>query len=595
MRQRKRENWKILCFQYGVLGSFHKDIPPFLIEEAQKMTETWNKLVSLEKKYREKYQTQLEEMPEIKVFAERVKNLEKEIEEVNGKIKDLRKKLRKRTSPEIQALKEKQKELERVLKEVRKEKRKLEKENREKAKYVWDELFEEARKIIKNSGLFWANREVIWDRFITARKIVRQRGGELKFRKFDGNWSLTMRFPSGISVGEAFRKIFDRKPSEKDYSIKSKRQRNKALKVHLRFSQGRGKEVFIPIILHRPLPEEAFIKRIVLVRRQYGPDGFAKYFVSFAIEVPPDWKESVPENRKKLVVLESGFRKVGEDKVEVRALYYDEEEKKLKRIQVVKTVDRIRVGVLYDGKVVREICLPPNLVAKFEVAREKKAEADRILENLKKDLFAFFIDLKQNAPEVSSRLPGEIFEMIKTKAVWGRVRKRGLRKIVSLLRGNGIFKDVADEIEETIRLYDKKVSISVRSQRKAVGHRKKFYEKLAKDLYSEYETVVFPELDLAVLSRKERAEELPDKARYQRTIAGLSVLRNCLEWKAEKTGSKFYTAKFENKNKFCYKCGAKIKPDLRKQFRECPHCGAEWDVDENAAINIFREAADLRN
>ena len=85
----------------------------------------------------------------------------------------------------------------------------------------------------------------------------------------------------------------------------------------------------------------------------------------------------MPEERKPLAVLEIGFRKVGEERVLLRAPVV--KNGRIRRVRAPRKADVIRIGVLYDGENFREIYLPAKIAAKFQAASDKQAKADRLL------------------------------------------------------------------------------------------------------------------------------------------------------------------------------------------------------------------------
>jgi len=395
-----------------------------------------------------------------------------------------------------------------------------------------------------------------------------------------------VRFTSGgMAVPEFLKKFCDKIPSPEVYKL-PRRKRNRQAKLHITFNQGKDKAVTIPIIMHRPLPEGGFVKKMVLVRREHGKD-FCKWFLQLTVEVPPEeFLEKPPANRKPLAVFEVGFRKVGETEVPLKMPVL--RDGKWRKVKVSRKADILRVGVIYNGERIREVCLPAKITAKLAAAEDKQSKADRILQELKDDLRDFFLALINDSSSLVEKLPEFIVRCVKSNQVWGRIRKKGLVEIAEQLEERGLFPELVEEIRSTLARYERFLNVATRMRKKALGYRRKFYENLAKELFNEYEVVVLPEMRLAEMARKEKAEELVRKARFQRFVAGLSELRNCLERRAKKTGSELKVVECKWKTKRCHVCGNLVEyPYPERQFWRCEHCGAEWDVDENAVKNLW--------
>jgi len=589
MRKRKRD-WPVVVYSFGILPrGFLDAMPDWIEEEARKINSMWNRLVEISKQYFEEYRKVVDSDPEVAAIKRNVDKLEAESKELLKRIKELRMKLRTKKAPEIAELEKKRKEIQIKIREEKKILKEARKKVRDKGKKIFEEMDKRMRLEVWNSDLFWGNKEVVLDRFRVAWKKVKE-GHFPRFHRFNGNWSLTYRFQQGgMPVEEFQRKFFDRIPSPEDFAVRGRRKRHKRVKVHVVFKQGRGKEVVLPVILHRPLPEGSFVKRAVLVRREHGRD-FSKWYYQVVLEVPPEKLVQKPAGeRKPIIILEPGFRKVDEVEVKLKMPVFDTESGRWRSIKVVRKADVIRVATLYDGENLREVCLPPKITAKIEAANDKQSKADRIFQELKDDLRRFFLDLVQDAIWVK-KLPENLVKMVKVNQVWGRVRKRGMREIIRQLEEKGLFPDIVEEIKVVLNRYDRLINVAVRMKKKALGYRKKFYENLAKELYDKYEVVVWLDIELDRLAEKERAEELVKKARFQRFIAGLSVLRNCLEWKAFKTAGTLEVVQCPGKTKVCHVCGHPVDyPYPERQFWRCEHCGAEWDVDENAVKNLWKK------
>lgn len=584
MARRRLRDWPVTVYSYGVLPSFKQTAPDWLKEEAFTMNRLWNDLVAIGRRYLDKYRQNLDEDPRLAPLAQERNELSAEIEEVTKRIKRLRQKLRKRTAPEIEALLKEREALQERLKAVKAHYRTIKPYVAEERKALWREMEEEVNRKLKEyyPRMYWANWEAIRDRFWTAWRKGKQ-GGFPKFHSLNGNWTFTWRFQQGGKpVKSLVGKVIDRIPPEEVYSL-PRRKRHKQAKVTAVLT-AKGKKVEVPFIMHRPLPENGIVKRIVLVRREHGTDGRHKWFINFTVEVPPeDYRLEVPAERKPLAVLEVGFRKLDETKT---MLVMPTERGKVK---VECPAEIIRVGVLYDGEKFEEICLPEKVTAKVLAALDKQAKADRILQELKDDLWRWFRE-----EGILNRLPEEVKKevapLFRSKTSWGRVRKRKLVKLARTLKRAGVFEEVADEVFDVLNEWTRLISVASRMKKKALGYRDKFYENLAVRLFNEYERLIVAQIDMKRLSEKEEAEKLPQKARFQRVLAGISKLVNLLERRAERTGSVLEKVVLPYKTRKCHVCGVVNEPENpAKREWICEGCGSRWDQDYNAVLNLWEE------
>ena len=586
MARKRLRDWPVIVYSYGVMGSFARNEPEWFADEAFTMNRLWNELVVIGRKYLEKYSLDLDGDPRLTPYAEERDRLKAEIDELTERIKKLRQKLRTRKHPSIAELQERKRELQTRRREVNEKYREIKATLKEEYKHVWKEMEEEINRKLKEfyPKMYWGNWEVVRDRFWTAWRKVKQ-GTPPRFHRFDGNWTMNWRYAGGgVPVPNLLGRVLDRFPPEEAYSLPTrKRAKNTLVTATLRM---KGKVVQVPFIMHRPMPEEGVVKRIQLVRREYGPDGFHKWFINFTVEVPPERYVELVEPKKSFAILEIGFRKVGEGKIEVK-MPVECEDGRIRKIRVERPTEYIRVGVLYDGENLEEIHLPEKVVAKWLLSIEKQARADRILQELKDDLWNFFVE-----EGIKDRLPEELRKLFLNRTTWGRVRKKGLKKLARGLQEAGLFEDVAEEIWETLRRWSRMVGVASRMRKKAVSFRNKFYENLAARLYREYERVLIAQIDLKELAREERSEDLPKKARFQRFMAGLSVLAGTLERKAERVGGGFEKVELPYKTRRCHVCGTVNEPtDPARLEWVCEGCGKRWDVDHNAVMNLWQEVA----
>jgi hypothetical protein len=561
MRERAR-NWPVMVFSYGILPSFLKEEAAINIlkEEAYRMNELWNKLVEIGRKYLETYSSNIEEDPAIAPLISQRKEIENTLEETDKQIKQLRIKLKTKKHPALAELEEKKRELRRQLREIKASIRETKKQVKEKYREVFAQMEEEVKEAVKKAPLYWCNKEVVRDKFWAAWRGVKN-GNIPKFHRFDDRWCLTWRFTGGgMPVKDAFRKVLSGIVPPEVYKLPTKK-RNKMANLTCLFRQGEYR-ILVPIILHRPLPEGGYIKRVTFVRRPYGRDR-VRLFLNFTVEVPPDkYYLPVREERKgKIAALELGFRKVD---------------------------GRIRVGVLYDPfteEKFREIFIPQNIPERLEKVRKGQSKADEELEDIKNDLSKWLVE-----PQVLPKLPEEIKKLITNRVAWVKTRDRGVWKVINLLKESGADPAAARNVERRMLKREKFLNDLQRTRIKALGARKRFYENLAKEIFDRYEMLIIKDISLKKLALKEMAEQLPDEARWVRFVAALGELVGCLERRAERTKGVLVKLDPAYLTRTCHICNHINNPNRpEKLFWTCEKCGTKWDQDKNAAVNLYEQ------
>lgn len=124
------------------------------------------------------------------------------------------------------------------------------------------------------------------------------------------------------------------------------------------------------------------------------------------------------------------------------------------------------------------------------------------------------------------------------------------------------------------------------SQRvKATRWRDNLYRNFAADMRRRYRTVRLEKLDLSRLAKTPEAEEpsIDQALREYRMVASCGRLRQLL---AECMTVETFPARHTTQR--CHACGALSGESAPANLlHSCAHCGAEWDQDRNAALNLL--------
>lgn len=125
---------------------------------------------------------------------------------------------------------------------------------------------------------------------------------------------------------------------------------------------------------------------------------------------------------------------------------------------------------------------------------------------------------------------------------------------------------------------------------RAVKHRREQYRKLAAQLTSKYATVVLEDFDLREVARRPAAEQgaTNETARRHRFLAAVGDLRMAIRSAASIRGCEVATVPSVNTTRTCNRCGRLERWDQENLvYHACGGCGALWDQDYNAALNLL--------
>lgn len=128
---------------------------------------------------------------------------------------------------------------------------------------------------------------------------------------------------------------------------------------------------------------------------------------------------------------------------------------------------------------------------------------------------------------------------------------------------------------------------------KLLGEREHRYRNLAAELSRSYGRVVVEQFDLRQVAAEPGADELPDRARWQRFVTAPSELRAALKNAFERDHGKagYIAVPAHGTTRLCANCETELQGDAGEQLELfCPRCGVWVDQDENACRNLLRRA-----
>jgi transposase len=236
----------------------------------------------------------------------------------------------------------------------------------------------------------------------------------------------------------------------------------------------------------------------------------------------------------------------------------------------------MRIGILVSEKGRDEVWLPHKVFSSKKKAKELQSQRDLLFEKIK----------KKTLEMLPSDLPGEL------KANWDRAKQPRLIKIMKYLREQNHFlvKELERWHEKDRRFYNEISGLTAR----ALRHRKWSYYNEANRICDRFGTIVVGKLDLAEMSKKEKADgsanELVKQAKEYRTIAALGEFLKLLHDVAAKRKAVLTEVDSAYTTMKCHVCGTIFKPADRSKLEwNCPTCDALYDQDVNAAMNLYAD------
>src|SRR5215203_3851122 len=130
----------------------------------------------------------------------------------------------------------------------------------------------------QTSGLWWGNYNAVVNAFEQARRTTLRKGGELKFKRYDGSGRFTNQLKRNVLAVALFEgsnsqvKIGNMPTPAWQYLRRGERKRlqRTSLTATIYTRDGERRTVTWPMIMHRPLPLDCKVTRVVITRRKIG-------------------------------------------------------------------------------------------------------------------------------------------------------------------------------------------------------------------------------------------------------------------------------------------------------------------------------------
>jgi len=572
----------IRCYKFGLLhptSGVDEDAVAILKAKNQ----FWNQLVESSRHFREKYQQIiLASSQELQDLDAQRQALEAQRQTYLDERSQLRQKNRNKSSDA--PLNEKIKAVTDQLKQFYARIKELKKSAKETSKAdiicLQKEEYEARKKLRQESQLWWPHYEAVLDHFEVALKRARKEGAELRFKSFDGSGTFCVRRSGGVLLEELMSgqlKSMKILPNGIDYShLSEKSQRHKArhsltiaydsYKVEKKIHY---KVIEWPIILSRPIPDNAVIKLIQVSRKRVG-ERF-EWSCSITLDLPDETPKAMVDHASTAGCgIDLGFRLVKEG---------------------------LRVATLVDtrGKAEHIVLSTQwlNAMDYVEILQGDLSNRDteywhQIYQCLQKT------NLDALEDEVKDRIKDRVNHLLKIGK--DKLPLRSMRSIKFFLEKNDCSQ--SQELMSVLDLLKRWLSSRFKLARQIANmrqrlllQRKHLYQNVAIDIARNYSLVRMEDLDLKSLTQVKlktgEDNELHKQAKKNRTRAALYELISSIKHACTKNNTLLEAMPAAYSSSTCSACGAANIGVTEEIHVTCEKCGILHDQDENAAKNFL--------
>jgi hypothetical protein len=536
-------------------------------EELHRMTKLWNELVAIETANRAKYETIIAETPGLKVLRDEITRLTDAHQASVSERKDLKAKGgRKLATPELdQRIRTQYSE----LIQARQQAARSAKQFREHVRDSLQKLETDRRAAVKlarqESGLWWGNYNAIVKSFERGRSAALRAGGEMRLKSYDGSGRFTNQIQGGMSVKDLFSgahsQVCVAPLPANAWSESSRGKRRRLQRTFLTVTafteDGERRTVTWPMIMHREIPADCWIKEVVVTRRKFALKW--RWQVVFTCTQPAPL--STPHADGPTIAIKLGWRRVA---------------------------DGIKVATVLrsDSTTPSNIIMPADFVARFAHADELRSlrEKDRCNALMR----VHSIDWTD--------APLALKEQMEALRKMTFVKSADLAALCKLWHDHKSWNPDAFDALRRWQSKDKKLLLWGENLRdKLIKRREDFYSKIVRDTVASARAIILNEFDIAEASRvtKRSGDEnpLPIAARRYRTIAAPSRLRSWIEHHARKNGVEMFSAS-KAVARTCSICGTDNEPSQPAVMEFCcSRCGVRLDPDVNICQNMLKDVS----
>ena len=545
------------AYKYGLIPK--TQFPKEAIDELYKANKLWNNLAAHNNDNSERYRELINGFSvEANELSQQVQGLEtriKEIRELKNKIR-VREKRKNLTTvipelnSELKSLYENLKLIKASLKDVRARDRAA---NMSKLQAFYDEDKKSIASLIKSCGCVWSNHELIYTSFDVARKRARKENTSLNFHRFDGSGRWGYRVSGGVKLSELHNEkkaLFIQKP-DSSQSIQTL-----ALRMRLCDDQY-GNMVYMDFDLkyHRPLPNDALIKSVVIKRELIG-DRF-RHFIIFSLQTED--KVDLHKEDGQAVGIDVGF---------------------------IRTERGLRIATTWDGKQHTTLQLSPEYLSRID-------RCDQLHSQIQDSANFLAAQIQPLMQEYQSDDTLSISKSIKYFKSLNLDKKSfshyNLRRFALANRHNPTLfpGDVSALLEDW---YKQKYLRNFREmnnlKKKLMNQREHLYRNWSAKIAASYDRVVIEDLNLQQIAQvKDKDEVLTTAVRGDRKIASLYSLILALSNACKQRNGCLIKKQSTYTTSMCSECYTNNIVNGRHFV--CSRCGTVHEQDENAAKNLY--------
>lgn len=417
------------------------------------------------------------------------------------------------------------------------------------------------RKVARaESALYWGTYILVEAANDASRKMPLYDGTEdndPRFTRWEGEETLGVQVQNGVDTTEMDATNLVRiehraAPTGADPASKRSAKRRYAT-LAMRIGSGEKRSPIWgrwPMVMHRPFPEGAIVKRAAVQVRMIGPR--EEWSVLFTVQFHATASRA-PEGAPRVAV-DIGWRSENES-IRVATWRTDDDQS----------------GFVH---------LSPGLLAQIEKASDLRSIRAKNLTIATTTLTQYLAAMA--APP----------EWMPTNVIQWRSQAR-LAALAAKWRANRFAGDEdAYASVEAWRDHDDHLwRWETSQQKKALLHRREVYRIFAARMARTHSKLVLEKFDLREVAQRPSAENQEgdnEAARANRQRSAVSELRLCL---TQAFGERVEWVPAEFSTRTCSVCGSLQQWDQAKHLTHtCTACGAHWDQDENAAKNLLTYA-----
>lgn len=558
-------NTEVVVRQYGLLQPL--DWADDCDAELRRMVDFWNALVEIEGRSRREYRKLMQSDTALMKISAEISLLVCERASLIAKRNELR--AAGQGKVHLTPINKGLADLGRKLSELRKAAALLSKEAREKLKVELRLIESRRRADVKiarqGSGLWWGNYNAVVHTYEQVRSRVLEQGSEIRSKIFDGSGKITNQIQLGMSVSELFSgahsQVAVRPLPEDAWSHPSRGERRRLQRTVLTATvftrEGERRTVTWPMVMHRSIPQDCRIKKVVVTRRQYS-EGWCWHVVFTCARTSEPKSLALASSRRRKAV-HIGWRRLP---------------------------DCIRVGTVASDLEhgVHFLTIPNVVVEAFafaDILRGKRQDLrDAAIYWLTKINWAEAPELLADKFRTMHQPSRDIIQLAELAAEWRQHREWRPDDYSRL---------------EAWRREDKKLHLWEINHRNKLGRRRNdLYRQFARDIVEAASSITMNALDLPDLSRVDRLNgrqnPLPAAARRYRAIAAVSILRKFVNEAAHKAGISI-TYCDAAKDRVCYSCHCSVNYAASpfKLLHVCEACGVSFDKDWNSSLVMLTQ------